>query len=48
MSLIKFLVNLVRVVFLKEINTLIQQECVKLTKSDSKVIYKVTKHSYFK
>jgi len=29
--------------FLKEIITFIQQECIKLTKSDSKDMYNVTK-----
>ncbi len=34
--------------FFKEINTFIQQECIKLIKTDSKFIYIVTKDFYFK
>jgi len=35
-------------VFLKEMNTFIQQDYIKLIKSDSKYIYNVTKDFYFK
>jgi len=34
--------------FLKEMNTLIQQECITLIKSDSKYISKVINDCYFK
>ncbi len=34
--------------FLREINTFIQQGCIKLIKNDSKEIYNVTKYFYFK
>ncbi len=35
-------------VFFKEINTFIQQECIKLIKRDSKDIYNATKEFHFK
>ncbi len=34
-------------IFFKDINTFIQQGCIKLIKSDSKDIYNVTKDFYF-
>ncbi len=34
--------------FLKEINTFIQQECIKLIKRDSKDMYNATKEFHFK
>jgi len=35
-------------IFLKEINTFIQQGCIQFIKSDSKEMYNVTKDFYFK